>query len=301
MNLIKPLAFAIAILSATSHAKAAVQKNDSYPLPLDVRQSLKTLANDCDLLVVGEVHGTKEVPAIVEALLPTLTKLGYRTLALEIPRDEQPAIAAWATGEFNALPRFFGKPGPDGRGNEQVLALVRRALRPPYEWNLICFDQTDEEFTRQMKERLPKEAKRSIAERAAKLTPDDVVALSVERDATMAKHLAAAREKLPASHKVIALCGNVHARTKNHAPPESPLKPLWPSFAASLQQNHPQWQIRSINVQAFSGEYFNNGQVNKFSERPLAQIEARPTPNADWHWQLNLPRATAATFLVPPE
>ena len=133
-----------------------------------------------------------------------------------------------------------------------------------------------------------------------RLSSDDIVALSMQRDATMAKNFAAEREKLPTKYKVVAVCGNVHARTANHAPAESPMKPLWPSFAAVLKRDHPHWQVRSINVQAFSGEYFNGGKVNKFGERPLAKVEARPTAGGDWDWELDLPRASAATFLDRP-
>lgn len=106
-------------------------------------------------------------------------------------------------------------------------------------------------------------------------------------------------EKLSTKGKVLAICGNLHARTADHAPAESPIKAFWPSFAAVLKRDHPNWQMRSINVQAFSGEYFNGGKVNKFSERPLDKVESRPTPDRDWNWELNLPRATVATFLQP--
>ena len=185
------------MLSATTRAEVTIPEQQAYPLPADVQQSLKTLASECDVLVIGETHGTKEVPAIVEESLPTLTKLGYRSDCTRGARDEQPAVVAWVKGDTGVVPRFFAKPSEDGRGNQQVLAMVRRALRPPFEWKLICFDATEEELMRQMMERLPKDAKGSIADRAAKLSPDDIVALSLQRDATMAKNFAAEREKLP--------------------------------------------------------------------------------------------------------
>lgn len=149
-------------------------------------------------------------------------------------------------------------------------------------------------------ERLPHGGKGTIAELASKLTPDDMIALSVQRDAMMAKYLADGRSKLRASCRVLAICGNVHARTANNAPPESPISGLWPSFAAVLKQKNPSWQIASVNVQPFSGEYFNGGKVQKVGERPLAGVEARPTPDSDWEWELNLPRVTAATFMSKP-
>jgi hypothetical protein len=117
----------------------------------------------------------------------------------------------------------------------------------------------------------------------------------------MATHFGMQREKLPSQHKVVVVCGNLHARTANHAPAESQLKALWPSFAAVVKREHPRWQLRSVNVHAFSGEYFNGGKVNKFNERPLAKVEARSTAQGDWDWELNLPRASVATFLAPPK
>jgi hypothetical protein len=53
-------------------------------------------------------------------------------------------------------------------------------------------------------------------------------------------------------------------------------------------------------VQAFGGEYFNGGKLNKFSDRPLEKVEIRKTAHADWDAELNLPSATAATCLQSP-
>jgi hypothetical protein len=301
MNFLKVIFVTLIALSAPARAEVAIPEQEAYPLPTEARQSLDTLANESGVLVIGETHGTKEVPAILEGLLATLTKRGYGALALEVPHDKQPALARWAKGETQEVPRFFAKPSPDGRGNQQVLALVRRALGPPYGWKLICFDATNEELSREMMKRLPKDAKGSIGERAAKLSSNDQVALSLERDAMMARNLAAERENLPPKTKVVVVCGNFHARTADHSPAGSALKSFWPSFAAVLKRDHPQWQVRSINVEAFGGEYFNGGKVQKFGERPLAKVEAQRTADADWDWELDLPRARAATFLAPPE
>ncbi len=296
----KCVAAAFAIFCTTACAESAIPDQQPYPLPADVLQSVEKLASDCDILVLGEMHGTKEVPAVAETLLDPLTKLGYRAIALELPRDEQRVIDNWATGLTDVVPKFFEHPGEDGRGNEQVLALVRRALRPPFDWKLICFDGTDVEMKQQFMERLPKDAKGSTAELVAKLTPDDIVALSVQRDAAMAKSLSDEHKKWQTRDKVLAICGNVHARTANHAATDSPLAALWPSFAAVLKRDNPQWRVLSINVRLFSGEFFNGGKVNKLGKRPLERVEMRLTPDADWDAELNLPQATAATFLATP-
>ena len=53
-------------------------------------------------------------------------------------------------------------------------------------------------------------------------------------------------------------------------------------------------------MRAFSGEYFNNGKVNKIGERPLEKVAFRRTENADFGYALEVPKATVATFLETP-
>ncbi len=294
------MALVLVVGCSKSPTVDAIPELAPYVLPTDVQASLLTLGKDCDVLIVGETHGTQEVPAVVEALLAPLTETGFNALALEVPHDQQPALVAWATGTTDEVPTFFAEPGADGRGNEQVLALVRMALRPPYQWKLICFDMTEAEMMDQLKERIPKDKQGSIAETAAQLTPDDMVAISVARDAVMAERLAAGTGGLGDGEKVLAICGGLHARTAEHSPADSPVKPLWPSMAAALASQHPEWRLKSLNVQPFSGEYFNGGKVNRFTERPLDGVEFRRTVDADWDAELNLPQATVATFLKTP-
>jgi hypothetical protein len=156
------------------------------------------------------------------------------------------------------------------------------------------------EMMDQLKERIPKDKQGPIAEAAAQLTPDDMVAISVARDATMAERLAEGVGAMVAGEKVLAICGDFHARTTDHSPADSPVKPLWPSMAAALASKHPEWRLKSLHAHPFSGEYFNGGKVNRFTERPIEGVEFRSTADADWDAELNLPRATVATFLKTP-
>jgi hypothetical protein len=159
---------------------------------------------------------------------------------------------------------------------------------------------TEAEMMEQVMARMPNDKQGSIAEMAAGLTPDDMVAISVARDAAMAERLAAGIDGLGDGEKVLAICGNLHARTADHSPADSPMKPLWPSRAAALVRDHAKWKVRSLNVEAFGGEYFNGGKVNKFKKRPLDRMILRMTPDADWDAKLQLPVATSATFLDSP-
>jgi hypothetical protein len=293
-------AIAWLVLALPARGAEAVPELAPLALPADVEQSLVTFAKTCDVLVVGEIHGTQEVPELVAALLAPLDASGYKVLALEVPHDAQPALVAWATGKTEVVPAFFAQPGVDGRGNVQALALIRLALGPPFDWKLICFDQTEQEMMRQVLENLPKGSTGTFSEQAGQLSPEDIVALSVARDAAMAEQLAAATKRLVRGTRVLAICGNLHARIADHSPDDSPVKPFWPSMAAALVRDHPQWRIRSLNAQPFSGEYFNGGEVNRFGDRPLENIKLISTPEGDWDAELRLPHATVATFLAPP-
>ena len=133
----------VIVLFATSlvaQAQVAPITLESYALPAKAQLALGELAAQSDVLILGETHGTQEVPAVAAALLAPLTKLGYVALALEVPADQQGPLADWSTGKTATVPKFFAKPIEDGRGNIQVLSLIRTALSPPFRWQLICFD-----------------------------------------------------------------------------------------------------------------------------------------------------------------
>lgn len=72
---------------------------EPYRLPASVERSITELAAQSDVLLLGETHGTQEVPAVGKALLTPLTKLGYNVLALEVPSDLRAPLTDWATGK----------------------------------------------------------------------------------------------------------------------------------------------------------------------------------------------------------
>jgi hypothetical protein len=265
---------------------------------------LSEVAAHSDVLILGETHGTKEVPAVAATLLEQLTKLRYGALALEIPVDEQGPLTDWATGKTEKVPGFFAKPLADGRGNIQALSLIRVALSPPFRWQLICFDQTLADASA--------EARKLFKNGQRKPSEDDVFALSVRRDVQMAATFSSERARFVPNAKVLAICGNLHARTSNHAPAHNPLSKLWPSFAAALAKSNPTWRVRSVNVVPQSAAYFAlsrvqggeapaGGKVEAIrSTRKVVEAEAHAVNDADWNWELNLPRVTPATFLRAP-
>ena len=272
---------------------------ESFVVPAALTGTLAGFASEYDVLTLGEVHGTQEVPMVAMALLTPLSKLGYDVLALELPKDQQAPLIAWATGKTEAIPEFFSKPFGDGKGNAQLLSLIRVALSPSFRWKLVCFDlsasntlEDFEEWKRKSKEQPAKAVNSSVS------PTDNDVALWQYRDAAMASNLASQLQELTPRPKVLAICGNIHNRIA--ITEKSWMKQLWPSFAAVLQRDNVDVKVGTINVRYHSGGYFNGGKVNEILGRKLDQAEAHPALETGYHWELNLPHVTPATFLSPP-
>ena len=273
-----PLLFVMGsmLCTAGAFAQTPIPSLAPYPLPAKVGGTVAALAAQSDVLVLGETHGTQEVPEMTASLLMGLDKMGYHALALEVPADQQPALAAWATGKSAQVPSFYDgshdSAHSDGRANVQMLALVRAALSAPYSWKVFCFDtvspKADETWQR--------------------------------RDAGMARNFEAQWKRLAPKAKVLAICGGLHARTSNHPTPDESLADLWPSFAADLQRAYPGKRVRSIEVRPQRGGYFNDGKVNPFTGALLSEAKTRHRPTDDWDLELGLPLGTPATFLMSP-
>lgn len=248
-----------------------------YPLPEGVRQTLLDLAGQSDTLFIGEMHGTQEPPRLLAWLLESLKTLGYGALALELPHTIRAPLVAWAkseTDDATAPPPFFAQPGLDGRGNVQMLALVRAAVRSG--WQLFCFDQADHEWKAPF--------------------------VWTERDRRMAENLAAQWEQFAPNAKVVAVCGNMHSRTVTPAPDADPFwREHWPSCAAVLQELRPNVRVNSLNLVFHAGTLFNMTLRDDLGTgEPLSAPETRRPDGAHHTLYLHLPRATAATFLAQP-
>jgi hypothetical protein len=234
-------------------------------IPDTVREALRQLAEESDFLLFGELHGTQEPPQLLAALLDDLTSLGYGGLALEIHRGEREPIMRWATGATSEVPRFFAQPGADGRGNEQLLALIRQVAGKG--WQILCFSDD----------------------------PDQGCATWTERDSVMADNLAAQWKQYCPGRKVVGVSGNLHSRL---APSEF-WADLWPSFAACFQQRKPQSVVRSVDLVFHSGT-FHNVKLQTLDDDPLAEADIREGARLGHSFALHLPQATAATFLRSP-
>ncbi len=239
-----------------------------YTLPLNVKEELLALAARSDLLLIGETHGTQEVPRLVLGLLDDLAGLGYRGLGLEVNTGQRAGLAAWATGAGDPPPFFGPQEFQDGRGNVQVLSLMRQAVSSSHAWRVLCFDV---DFMQEAE-------------------------TGTDRDRHMAENLLVQWEECCLGQKVVGVCGNYHSRLA--APAEPDFGP-WPSFGANVQQLRPELKVNAINIVFQRGGFFN-GEVRKFdigAEHFAVSPEVRPNGQFGHTIDLYLPRATPATFL----
>ncbi|MBK9494427.1 MAG: hypothetical protein IPO08_07765 [Xanthomonadales bacterium] len=173
-------------LSLSAHA-------DTLAAPESPVLALDRAAGEAPMLIVGELHGTQETPALVVELARTWADRGAVQVGLEIPAQEQSRLDAFLrstgvdadrqallAGEFWQTPRERS----DGRRSEAMLALLeslRSARAAGARINVVAFDD------------------------AAFHGP------AQDRNARMAERLRLAHEAQPQT-RTIVLTGNYHAR-----------------------------------------------------------------------------------------
>ncbi len=240
-----------------------------YDLPEPVKKQLLALAAESDLLLIGELHGTQEVPRLMLGLLPELASLGYGGLALEISVGQRDQLLRYIQGEDVPPPMFGPSNFRDGRGNMQALSLIQQAVAAG--WHLLCFD-------------------------VATMQSDSTWA---DRDRGMAQNLLDQWGQHCPRQKVFGVCGSYHSRL---VPPTEPTE-FWPSFAYSFQQARPDLRVNSVKLKHQRGAFFN-GEIRTFDNGPEFSVDQAEVHPADWlghTMDLHLPRATAVTFLDDEE
>ncbi len=190
---------------------------------------------EAPLLVLGELHGTVEAPAVVATLAARLLDSGALTVALEIPAQEQAGLDAYLASDGSTraqrelLDSEFWKRAPersDGRRSRAMFALIEqlRLLRGTHpELRLLAFDDTG--FFDQTR----------------------------SRDALMSDTLRAAHASHP-EVKLLVLTGNYHARLDQPARArygDGWIEPPLP-MTAQLQD----LGAVSINLSAAEGEFW---------------------------------------------
>lgn len=273
MRPIVPLLFS-ALLAAC--ATPAPRTSADAPLPAGVAEAAQRLLpywEQHPLLVIGEIHGTQETPALVAALLHTAKRDEPLLLGLEIPRQEQAAIEAFLRWDDSATARralmqgaFWQREGQDGRSSAamfELLDAVRRLRAHGTNITVICFDDG--------------------------APPID----GLDRDARMAQNL---RRALVAHGRprALVLAGNLHARLRQR------------QGGARNAQAFMAWHLRdlapwSIAVGAPTGSYWACAAdcgVHPFGAGQAAgavALDVAEAPDANgYHGRLYLPRFSAS-------
>jgi hypothetical protein len=226
-------------------------------------------------VLLGEKHGTREVPILVGELVDTWSRSGPVTLGLEIPRDEQPVLDRYIAsgGGKNATTKLLSSPfwsiergdQHDGRRSHDMLALIERirVLRGQgRKVQLLAYDRPS----------------------ATKMDHH-------RRDRAMAQRVAGAHRSQPTS-RLVVLAGNVHSMLRR------------PDSAPTQMQLSMGWHLReldpfAVDIVAQSGHFW--GCTTRCG--PVASIappRSRRLQGDVFHYQAVLPAFTVARLIGAP-
>lgn len=241
----------------------------------DAARDLLAGADALRPLLLGELHGTRETPAVLVSMLRQSGDTPW-LLGLEIPRQEQARVDAFLRSDGGAKARAALVAGPfwtrdlqDGRSSDAMMRLidgVRALRRGGRDIRIVCFD--------------------------------DAAPLSDGRDAHMADALRAAL--VAQKHRrAVALTGNYHARIGRGSP--------W-----NAEKEFMGWHLRdlsplSVDVTAPTGANWictpECGEHAFGRERVPGKLALHVASQADergYHGSLALPQFTASPPAAKP-
>ncbi len=261
------------ILTLASHV-ALASPPDPYS---EAATQIATHAADHRLLVLGELHGTRETPLLVRALLEHYVAQGVPVrLALELPVAENAALETYITSTGDAAAgralrtTNYWKVKDhlhDGRRSEDMLDLieaVRRLRAEGHDITVAGFDRT----------------------------PNPADDAPGTRDANMAKELRDRYAELPAHGRLLVLTGNMHGM---RSPPER----LGHLTVTALLKDQPLYNVR---IEARGGEFWGCRGDRRCGALPLINytgVSPRTYTGEDRDYDLwiFLPRFTVARLL----
>lgn len=258
----------IPAVAASTPLEAAAASTPIETAAADIQR----MAGERRLILVGEMHGTREVPQLMATLVERYAQHGPVLLGLELPRDGQVALKAYlrsegSTRHRNALrAQRFLQPADghnDGRRSEDVLDMVERV-------------------------RVLRAAGRDVA-----ILPFDVTLSgggAEERDRDMADYLRSAYRALPRG-RLVVVTGNVHAM---HVRPDFPDAA---KFQTPMGSHLADLSPYSVDVNAVAGEFW--ACAPGCGPQPARASSSRSGPASgafrdSFDYQVVLPRFTPA-------
>lgn len=221
-------ALVAAIFGATGTATAVARETGSVVTePACDARGLEPLLTRGRILLLGEIHGSREGPSLVaEAVCSAASRALPVVVALEIPLEEKDRIDAFLGADGSETDHeallggdFWQRDYQDGRSSLAMLRLLDslRALR-----------------------RQGREVSVVLLDRAARF------ASGQQRDAFLAARLTAAVEAAGTNALILALTGNVHSRSTPGVPWDGAYRPAglsiderWPDRTLSILLTNP--------------------------------------------------------------
>lgn len=266
--LVLAMAFASRAVATPPAPETARDGGDAIVRAAEV---VRSVAGDRRLVLLGELHGTREVPQLAAALVDAYAAEGPVLLAVEIDHAEQVAIDAFLRSADEprgraALVRrpYWTRPAPrnDGRRNEALVDLfdhVRRRRAQGRDVAVLAFD-------------VPQ-------------APDHHA-----RDRAMAKVLRAAHAALPRG-RLVVVTGNVHAMLQRPAGAPALMQEPMGAFLRDLDPV-------SFRITAREGEFRACREACAAARVDGGNERTRPA-SGSYHHVVVLPRHHPAPLIGP--
>ena len=215
------------------------------------------------VVLLGELHGTQQAPALVTALACHALRAGLPVVVgLEVPRSEQPRLDTYLASDGSAVartalldsPHFWRAQVHDGRSSQAMLGVVeslRRLMRQGRPIRLVAIDQS------------------AFGDNA------------VDRDLALAQAVRAQAERSPRA-VVIALTGNIHNMRRFPGPASN--------LPTSMAMHLADLPLISLNLD------FNGGQAWNCAGDHCGAHLVWPQPGRRLPWAIRLGAHGAGQF-----
>ncbi|WP_313347741.1 calcium-binding protein [Stenotrophomonas sp.] len=260
---------ALAAALACASASAALPEGQE-----EIAARIVAHAGDHRLIVLGELHGTRETPLLVQALMESYAADGLPVqLGIELPETENAALSTYLASNGDAAARLAVRDGGywrvrneanDGRRSQDMLDMIEavRVLRAQgRDVQVFGFDRI----------------------------PPAEEAVSGSRDAAMASVVRERHARLPATGRLLVLTGNIHGSREQRSP-------------ATLTWLIGDLPLYNVRIEARGGEFWGCRGYRRCGSLPLVAYDGpqpKPSTAADRSYDLwvFLPRFSAARLL----
>lgn len=257
------------LLAAPAMAVAGPADDDGIA---EAAELIHHQAGEHRLLLLGEKHGTREIPILVRALVAAYAQEGPVVLGLEVPHGERLALASYLDSDGGAAARSALQSTPfwsrgndqhDGRRSHDMLDLLEAM-------------------------RVARQAGRAISLLPYDIDPDGALDYHA-RDEAMAQTLRSALAELPAG-RLVVLTGNVHAMLDKPGDAPAQMQQAMGSYLRDLDPY-------SLDIVAREGEFWACIERCGPVQAPGGALASQVDDSGIWHFRVVLPRFSVARLI----